>query len=126
MGRRALGRREAVERRVEAGPHAPHARGAVAGCWHCVAAAAPTESNEASDFAVGGTMADYLIKGATIVDGTGAPGVVGDVAVADGKIVAVDLDLPAGAREIDAAGKLVTPGFVDVHTHFDAQVFWDP
>ncbi len=69
---------------------------------------------------------DLKVRGATIVDGTGAPGVVGDVAVAGGRIAAVG-DAPGDAREvIDGDGLVVTPGFVDIHTHYDAQVLWDP
>ncbi len=71
-------------------------------------------------------MADVtVVRGGTIVDGTGAPGLAGDVAIADGKIVGIGSDL-AGDRSIDAAGCVVAPGFIDIHTHYDAQVFWDP
>lgn len=73
-------------------------------------------------------MADYdlIIKGGKIVDGTGAPAFTGDIAVKDGKIAAVGQVTGTATREIDAGGLLVTPGFVDIHTHYDAQATWDP
>ncbi|MFX8712040.1 amidohydrolase family protein, partial [Acinetobacter baumannii] len=64
---------------------------------------------------------DLVIRDGTIVDGTGRPGYRGDVAVRDGLIVAVGTVKGTGKREIDAAGKIVTPGFVDIHTHYDGQ-----
>jgi N-acyl-D-amino-acid deacylase len=71
-------------------------------------------------------MYDLKIIGGTVVDGTGSDRFVGDVAVKDGKIVAVGAHLDGEATEsIDAAGLLVTPGFVDCHTHYDGQVTWD-
>lgn len=69
---------------------------------------------------------DVLIRGATVVDGTGAAPVVADVAVHGGRVVAVGkLDERAGT-EVDGRGQWLTPGFVDVHTHYDAQLLWDP
>ena len=68
---------------------------------------------------------DIVIRGGTLIDGTGAPGRPGDVAVADGRIVGVGEGL-SGDRELDASGQVVAPGFIDIHTHYDAQVFWDP
>lgn len=69
---------------------------------------------------------DLVIRGGTVVDGTGAPAFVADVAVRDGVIVEVAPRISgSGKEEIDATGRLVTPGFVDVHTHYDGQVTWD-
>jgi N-acyl-D-aspartate/D-glutamate deacylase len=68
---------------------------------------------------------DVVIRGGAIVDGTGADPFVGDVAVKDGRIAAVGAVAGKGREEIDAAGKLVTPGFVDIHTHYDGQASWD-
>lgn len=69
---------------------------------------------------------DLVIRGGTIVDGTGAKPYPGDVAIDGGMIVAVGKVEGRGEREINARGLLVTPGFVDIHTHYDAQATWDP
>ena len=71
-------------------------------------------------------MHQLVIRGGTVVDGEGGTPVVVDVAVDDGRIVAVGTELGEAAEEIDATGKVVTPGFVDIHTHYDGQVTWDP
>jgi N-acyl-D-aspartate/D-glutamate deacylase len=71
-------------------------------------------------------MFDLVIRGGTIVDGTGAAPIVGDVAVQGSRVVAVGAIDDSAVRTVDAEGMVVAPGFVDVHTHFDAQVFWDP
>ena len=69
--------------------------------------------------------ADIVIRGGTVVDGTGAPGRAADVEVTGGRISGIGPGL-TGARALDASGQVVCPGFVDIHTHYDAQVFWDP
>jgi len=72
-------------------------------------------------------MFDMVIRGGTVVDGTGGPGVLADVAVAGGLIAAVgDLAEGEATQVVDADGLVVCPGFVDPHTHYDAQLFWDP
>lgn len=71
------------------------------------------------------SQADIVIRNALIIDGTGGPGYPGDVAIRDGKIIAAG-EWTGGARqEIDAEGKVVAPGFIDIHTHFDPQLCWD-
>ncbi|BBY80517.1 amidohydrolase family protein [Mycolicibacterium pulveris] len=67
---------------------------------------------------------DLVIRGGTIVDGLGGEPYVGDVAVSNGRIAAVGTVDGAGTRELDATGLLVTPGFVDLHTHYDGQAVW--
>ncbi|MFZ0423286.1 MAG: amidohydrolase family protein [Xanthobacteraceae bacterium] len=71
-------------------------------------------------------MHDIVIRGGTIVDGTGNAGFTGDVAIAGGRIAAVGGKLGPARREINADGLMVTPGWVDVHTHYDGQAMWDP
>jgi len=71
-------------------------------------------------------MADLLIRGALVLDGSGAPGVHADVAVADGRIVAIGNDLGAGRRTIDADGLVLSPGFIDMHSHSDLQILVNP
>ena len=70
-------------------------------------------------------MHDLVIRGGTVVDGTAAPSFVADVAVNGGVITAIGHITTQGREEIDAAGKIVTPGFVDIHTHYDGQATWD-
>ncbi|MEW2530719.1 D-aminoacylase [Streptomyces sp. NPDC047071] len=72
-------------------------------------------------------MLDHLIKGATVVDGTGAPARVADVGIRDGRIAVVAQDAAEESRTVeDGRGLVLAPGFVDPHTHYDAQLFWDP
>jgi N-acyl-D-amino-acid deacylase len=72
-------------------------------------------------------MADILIRGGTVVDGTGAPGFAADVRVQGGFIVEVGPNLsPSGERIVDASGCYVTPGFIESHTHYDASMWWQP
>ena len=71
-------------------------------------------------------MHDLIIRNATLVDGTGAPRSTGDLAIRGDRIVQVGRVDGSGTREIDAKGMLVTPGWVDIHTHYDGQATWDP
>src|SRR5579884_4175028 len=70
-------------------------------------------------------MLDLAVRGGELVDGTGSRRRTADLGIAGGRIVAVG-DVGPAIRELDARGRVVAPGFVDVHSHFDAQVFWDP
>jgi len=69
---------------------------------------------------------DIVISGGTVIDGTGSPGRVADIGIVGDRITAVGDCVGSAERVIDATGKLVTPGFVDIHTHLDAQLAWDP
>ncbi|MBY8343494.1 D-aminoacylase [Streptomyces spinosirectus] len=71
-------------------------------------------------------MLDHVIKGATVVDGTGAPAFVADVGIRDGRIAVVGAVAEEARSSEDASGLVLAPGFVDPHTHYDAQLFWDP
>ncbi len=71
-------------------------------------------------------MLDVVIRGGSVVDGTGAPAARADVGIRGQRVVAVGDVREDGRREVDAHGRVVCPGFVDVHTHYDGQVLWDP
>ena len=71
-------------------------------------------------------MHDLVVDNATIIDGLGGPGRAGGVAVKDGRIAAVGVDLGEARQRVDAAGLVLAPGIVDIHTHYDAQLTWDP
>ena len=75
---------------------------------------------------LGGLMLDIVIRGGLVVDGTGAPGRVLDVGIRDGVIVAIGAVDEDALESLDATGLVLCPGFVDLHTHYDAQLFWDP
>ena len=70
-------------------------------------------------------MFDLVIRNGKVVDGTGRPAFAADVSVESGRIAEVGRGVGRGREEIDAAGRLITPGFVDVHTHYDGQATWD-
>jgi N-acyl-D-aspartate/D-glutamate deacylase len=69
---------------------------------------------------------DLLIRNGKVVDGTGQPAYPADLGIRDGKIAEIGQLTEAGAREIDASGLVVSPGFIDPHTHYDGQICWDP
>ncbi len=70
-------------------------------------------------------MLDLIIRNASLIDGTGAPAYPGSIGVKDGRIAALGKVDERAGRTLDADGRVVCPGFIDVHTHYDAQVFWD-
>jgi hypothetical protein len=71
-------------------------------------------------------MHDLVIRNGTVIDGTGAAPRIADVAVQNGRIAAVGTVAEAGREELDATGLIVTPGFIDLHTHYDGQALWSP
>jgi len=71
-------------------------------------------------------MHDLVISGGTVVDGTGRPPRTADLAIADGRIAGIGRNLGPARRTLSADGLLVTPGWVDIHSHYDGQALWDP
>src|SRR5947209_10925953 len=94
------------------------------GLADCAAAAVRACCGDRRDRSFG--MHDIVIRGGTILDGTGAPALTGDVAIDGDRIAAVGGKAGAAKRIVEADGLLVTPGWVDVHTHYDGQATWDP
>eukprot|EP01034_Spumella_vulgaris_P040283 gene40283-49814_t len=93
--------------------------------------AAPSSTGVPNRATLGGHTPEYpmfspslVIRNGTIVDGSGGDPYEADLSIVEGRIAAIAKNLPKGQEEIDARGRLVTPGFVDVHTHYDAQVTW--
>src|SRR6184192_748276 len=72
------------------------------------------------------SMADLVIRGATLCDGTGREAVRGDLAVEGDRIIALGRVPERGTTEVDGTGLVLAPGFIDLHTHYDCQLFWDP
>ena len=68
---------------------------------------------------------DLVIRGGTVVDGSGGEPFAADIAVRDGRIIDIGDIAGSGTEEIDARGNIVTPGFVDIHTHYDGQITWE-
>src|ERR1700735_1976502 len=95
-------------------------------CAHPGAGASCRKLRPKSATQGGALMPNIVIRGGTIVDGTGKASFPGDVAIKDGRIAAVGGRQGPARRDIDADGLLVTPGWVDVHTHYDGQATWDP
>jgi N-acyl-D-aspartate/D-glutamate deacylase len=71
-------------------------------------------------------MHDLVVRGGQVVDGTGGPRRLADVAISDGRVVLIDRNVGPARRTLDVDGQIVAPGFIDVHTHLDVQAFWDP
>lgn len=94
--------------------------------WLVAQFPAPLSFSTEPEFEEAGFMLDHVIKGATVVDGTGAPAFVADVGIRDGRIAVIGTVTEESRTGEDAAGLVLAPGFVDPHTHYDAQLFWDP
>src|ERR1017187_9455961 len=71
-------------------------------------------------------MLDYVVRSGTVIDGTGGPARVADIGIQHGRITEIGVVSSPARSELDATGLVVAPGVVDPHTHYDAQLFWDP